>query len=144
MTGVRLPVRVDISFLVQTGPEAHPASYPEGTGSSFPALKRPGREADHTPQSTAEAKNEWSYTFTPKYAFMASCLVKHRDKFTFYLYRGCIASNLTRRWYRGKWDGMNLTEMWCETSLGNTGSQRRQLRDLEGKLRYGKISGNIQ
>jgi hypothetical protein len=26
---------------------AHPASYPKGTGGSFPGVKRPGREADH-------------------------------------------------------------------------------------------------
>jgi hypothetical protein len=28
------------------------------------------------------SKNEWSYTSTPQYAFMAWCLVKHRDNFT--------------------------------------------------------------
>jgi hypothetical protein len=33
------------------------------------------------------SKNVWSYTSTPQYAFMAWCLVKHRDNFTFY-YRG--------------------------------------------------------
>jgi hypothetical protein len=27
--------------------------------------KRPGREADHTPPSSAEVKNAWSYTSTP-------------------------------------------------------------------------------
>jgi hypothetical protein len=28
------------------------------------------------------SKNAWSYTSTPQYAFMAWCLVKHRDNFT--------------------------------------------------------------
>jgi hypothetical protein len=28
-------------------------------------VKRPGREADHSPPSSAEVKNAWSYTFTP-------------------------------------------------------------------------------
>jgi hypothetical protein len=28
-------------------------------------VKRPGREADHSPPSSAEIKNEWSYTSTP-------------------------------------------------------------------------------
>jgi hypothetical protein len=28
-------------------------------------VKRPGREADHTPPSSAEVKNVWSYTSTP-------------------------------------------------------------------------------
>jgi hypothetical protein len=30
----------------------------------FPGLKRPGREADHSPPSSAEIKNAWSYTST--------------------------------------------------------------------------------
>jgi hypothetical protein len=32
------------------------ASYPMGTRSSFSGVKRPGREADHLPPSSAEAK----------------------------------------------------------------------------------------
>jgi hypothetical protein len=44
---------------VQTGSGAHPASYPMGTGVSFPGGKaRPGRDADHSPPSSAEVKNE--------------------------------------------------------------------------------------
>jgi hypothetical protein len=45
-------------------------------------VKRPGYEPDHTPPSSAEVKNEWSYTSTPQYVFMAWCLVKHTDNFT--------------------------------------------------------------
>jgi len=30
-----------------------------------------GREADHSPPSSAEVTNEWSYNSTPQYAFMA-------------------------------------------------------------------------
>jgi hypothetical protein len=29
-------------------------------------VKRPGREADHSPSSSAEVKNAWSYTSTPR------------------------------------------------------------------------------
>jgi hypothetical protein len=39
-------------------------------------VKRPGREADHSPPSSAEVKDVWSYTSTPLYAFMAWCSVK--------------------------------------------------------------------
>jgi hypothetical protein len=46
-------------------------------------VKRPGREADHTPSSSAEVKNVCSYISTPQYVFMAWCLVKHRNNFTF-------------------------------------------------------------
>jgi hypothetical protein len=43
----------------QTGCGAHPFSYPMGTGGSFPGGKaRPGRDADHSPPSSAEVKNE--------------------------------------------------------------------------------------
>jgi len=43
------------------------------------------READHSPPSSAQVKNVWSYTSTPQYAFMEWCLVKHRGNFTFTL-----------------------------------------------------------
>jgi hypothetical protein len=34
-------------------------------------VKRPGREADHSPPANAEVKKMWIYTFTPQYVFMA-------------------------------------------------------------------------
>jgi hypothetical protein len=44
---------------VQTGSGAHPGSYTMGTGGSFPGGEaRPGRDADHSPLSSAEVKNE--------------------------------------------------------------------------------------
>jgi hypothetical protein len=39
--------------------------------------KRLGCEADHSPPSSAEVKNAWSYTST-QYAFMVWCLVKKK------------------------------------------------------------------
>jgi hypothetical protein len=57
--------------VVQTGSGVHPTSYPMGTGGSFPGVKRPGREADHSPPSSAEVKKMWIYTSTPPYAFTA-------------------------------------------------------------------------
>jgi hypothetical protein len=60
-------------------------------------VKRPGREADHSPPSSAEVKNAWSYTCTPQYVFMAWCLVKHRDNFTFYLYTFMISLKAKER-----------------------------------------------
>jgi hypothetical protein len=47
------------NLCVQTGSGAHPASYTIGTGGPFPGGKaRPGRDADHSPPSTAEVENE--------------------------------------------------------------------------------------
>jgi hypothetical protein len=37
----------------------------------FEWVKRPKREADHSPNSSADVKNLSSYTSTPPYAFMA-------------------------------------------------------------------------
>jgi hypothetical protein len=56
------------SLCVQTGSGAHPASYAMGTGGPFPGGKaRPGRDADHSPPSSSEVKNEKEKTSsTPK------------------------------------------------------------------------------
>jgi hypothetical protein len=44
-------------------------------------VKRPGREADHSPPSSAEVKNAWNYTSTPPVR-LHDVVVKHRDSFT--------------------------------------------------------------
>jgi hypothetical protein len=47
------------NLCVQTGSGAHPASCTMGTGGSFPGGKaRPGRDADNSPPSSAEVKEE--------------------------------------------------------------------------------------
>jgi hypothetical protein len=60
--GVRSPagVKDSSSFLsVQAGSGAYSASCPMGTGDTFPGGKvRPGRDADHSPPSSAEVVNE--------------------------------------------------------------------------------------
>jgi len=50
-------------------------SYPIDTRGSFPGVKRPGHEADHSPPSSAEVKNAWSYTPLLQYNFIAWCSV---------------------------------------------------------------------
>jgi hypothetical protein len=54
-----------VCMCVQNGTGAHPASYPMGTGALSVGIKRPGREADHSPPSSAEVKIVWNYTSTP-------------------------------------------------------------------------------
>jgi len=57
MIGVRFPAgagNFSLPHHVQTGSGTHPASYPMGTGGSFPGDKAAGREADHSPPSNAE------------------------------------------------------------------------------------------
>jgi hypothetical protein len=71
--GVRVPVweRFFLLHVVQTGSEAHPASYPMGTGGLSPRVKRPRREVDHSPPTSAEVKITWIHISIPPYAFMA-------------------------------------------------------------------------
>jgi hypothetical protein len=59
---VRSPARAKYFFsslCVQTGSVAHPASCTVGTGVLSPGVKaRPVRDADHSPPSSADVKNE--------------------------------------------------------------------------------------
>jgi hypothetical protein len=43
--------------IIRTDSGTHPASYRMGTGNSFPGGKAVGRERDHSPPPSAEAKN---------------------------------------------------------------------------------------
>jgi hypothetical protein len=60
--GVRYPTEAEdfsSSLCVQTGSGIQPASCTMGTGGSFPGGKAwPGRDADHSPPSSAEVKYE--------------------------------------------------------------------------------------
>jgi hypothetical protein len=51
------------------GPTQPPIQWVPGTLS--PGVKQMGCEAHRSPPSSAKVKNEWSYTSTPPYAFMA-------------------------------------------------------------------------
>jgi hypothetical protein len=42
-----------------------------GYWGSFPGVKRPGCEADHSPTTSVEVKKKWTHTTTPPYSFMA-------------------------------------------------------------------------
>jgi hypothetical protein len=47
------------NLCVQIGSEAHPASCTMGAGGPFPRAKmQPGRDADHSPRSSAVVENE--------------------------------------------------------------------------------------
>jgi hypothetical protein len=50
-------------------------------------VKRLGREADHSPPSSAEVNNAWSYTSITQYVFVAWRLVKQRDILSLLLVR---------------------------------------------------------
>ena len=60
---VQIPVEATFYLLhnVKTGISAHPAPYSVGTGHHC----RPQRDVNHSPQSIAEVRNEWSDTSAP-------------------------------------------------------------------------------
>jgi hypothetical protein len=84
-------------------------------GTLLLGVKRPGREADHSPPSSGKVKNAWTYIFTPQYVFMAWCLVKHRANFTLLHFYVCIHSAyIIDEWYRTR-----LRAGWVPAGAGN-------------------------
>jgi hypothetical protein len=67
--GVHFPAGVMIEFSlchrIQTTSGVHSSSYSVGTRCFCPGVKRPGREADHSPPSSGDVENACSYTSTP-------------------------------------------------------------------------------
>jgi len=65
--GFQFRQRQDISVLPKM---SRPALGPTPASSSLATgVKRPGREVNHSLQSSAEVKNNWSCTFIPPYDF---------------------------------------------------------------------------
>jgi hypothetical protein len=95
-SGVRFPAgagHFSLHHRVQNGSGAQSASYPMGTRVSFPGDKAAGAWSwSLTSHLMPMSKNEKSYTSTPQYAFMAWCLVQHRD-FTFFIESFCDHGN---------------------------------------------------
>jgi hypothetical protein len=65
------------------GPTHPPIQWVPGTLSL--GVKRPGREADHSPPSSAKVKNVWNYASPPQYMAMAWCSVKKISQGQMYL-----------------------------------------------------------
>jgi hypothetical protein len=83
-SGVRFSAGAGIFlFATASRPALRPTQPPVQwiPGAISPVVKLPGREADHSPPSSAEVKNAWSYSPLPQYVFMAWCLIKHRINF---------------------------------------------------------------
>jgi hypothetical protein len=78
-SGVRVPEGLGIFILTTAsrpalGPTQLPIQWVPG---ALPlGIKLLGRQTDHSPPSSAEVKNSWSYISTPQYAFMVWCWVK--------------------------------------------------------------------
>jgi hypothetical protein len=57
--------------VIQSGSGATQPSIKWVPGALSPGVKRAGREADHSPPTSAEVKKTWIYTSGPPYVFMA-------------------------------------------------------------------------
>jgi hypothetical protein len=75
--------QVFLVFVTASRPDLDPTQHPVQwvTWAPSPEVKWSGREYGHSPPSSAEVKNAWSYTSTSPYAFTTWCLPKPRDKF---------------------------------------------------------------
>jgi hypothetical protein len=64
-------------FFTSSGPALGPTQPPIQwvSGALSPQVNRPGREANHSPPTSAKIKETWIYTSTPSYVFMAYCLI---------------------------------------------------------------------
>jgi hypothetical protein len=90
--GIESRWEAGFSAPIQTGSEAHSASYTVGTG-SFPGVKRPGRGFHHPPVSSAEVKERVQvYLYSPSgplWPFLGWVIV-----FYVCMYRVCVRACL--------------------------------------------------
>jgi hypothetical protein len=99
-------------FATASKPARGPVSYPMGTR----RVMRPGREADHSSPTSSEVKNVWSYTFTPSNVFMAWCLVKSRNNFTFTFRQQqllLLLSGMLPAWHSTYEPNNRHSMIWC-------------------------------
>jgi len=95
-----------------------PSLLSNGYQGFFPwGVRMPEREADHSPKSSVEVENAWSYISTPQYVFMAWCLVKHGDNFTFYWTLGLCLNSTECSHHVGDW---LLSELYFRLVTGLT------------------------
>ena len=69
-SGDRIPIGVRFSSLGQTGPGDHPLSSIMGT-ESFPGVKRPRRDVDQPPPTSAKSEERAQLSLLPLWAFLA-------------------------------------------------------------------------
>jgi hypothetical protein len=71
--GIRVPVEARIFSSRSSRPVLGPTQPPVQwvPGALSPGKKLPGREADHSPPTSADVKKTWIYTSTSPYVFMA-------------------------------------------------------------------------
>jgi hypothetical protein len=109
--------RWDFLFITTFRPaEAHPVSYPMGTGVSF--LKSNDRDAKLT--THLHLVRVWSYNSTPPYVYMVWCLVKHREQLCLLPFTSRLQTSVTRFCF----DAANKSLLKQNGCWNNSGTQR--------------------
>jgi hypothetical protein len=97
---MRSPAKARIASLYysfQTSTEGSPNLLSNWHRGFSPRVKLQGHETGSWPPSRANAENVWHYTSTPKYAFMAWCLIKYREKLNLLFHVPTLALLLSLR-----------------------------------------------
>jgi len=89
MTGVQFPARVGTFSIAILVPTQRPIQWVPGV--VFPGIERSGSETDHSPPSSAEVKNVWSYLSISPTLLHGVVLGRAHGNFTvtFALHRTC-------------------------------------------------------
>jgi hypothetical protein len=87
-----------LSLCPCVGPNLGPTQPPVQCvpGALYPGVERSGLEPDHSPASSVEVNNAWSYTSTPQYVCMALCLVKYSDNYILCMVNVSIGTGLAQ------------------------------------------------
>jgi hypothetical protein len=91
---------------VQNGSGAHQPPYPIGNGAVSLGVKRPGRETDHSPSSSAEVKEYLELCLHSPIRLHGVALIKNRDifNFIFMFYSHVFSSLLFATSHKELWD----------------------------------------
>jgi hypothetical protein len=80
-------VRVPVGSRLSSSPDRSGRLWgpPNLLSNGYPGVKRPGREVDHSPRTSAEVKKMWIFTSTPTRLHGVVLTLLSRDNFTFTL-----------------------------------------------------------
>jgi hypothetical protein len=105
---------------VQTSFGVNAAFYTRGAGHSFPGVKRPRREIDHSPLSSDEVRNGGAISPLPHTSsWRGACLITHRDNSTF----TCRDISLWLYSPNGSWPLFHFLNLYAVSRTPWTGDQ---------------------
>jgi hypothetical protein len=117
--------------------DVHPTSYPMGTGTLSPGVKRPGCEDDHSLPSSVDIKNGGAKPPLPT-CFHGVVLITHRDDLIFLLLSVGLLTGWAYHTTEERWGIVRTT-----TGRGNcviyTYIRTQNCKNTEGPVGQGKL-----